>query len=90
MQTQMKHILILATLMLASCAGSIDILGKNVAIVNDRNPDGTFKAVSQVTHPTTGESPIGAARLYAYPGGDVAVSLYGSGPLSGTAAKLRQ
>lgn len=94
----MKHLIksiILLTAALAfsalpACTGGISILGKNVALVSDRNPDGTFKAVTDVRHPVTGEFADGSARLYHFPGGDVGVSVYTGGALAGRAPSLKQ
>ena len=69
---------LIAILLLPSCNG-LTIFGKSVALVNDRNADGTFKPTKDVLHPVTGETPIGSGRIYVYPHGDVAVSASGTG-----------
>ena len=86
MQTQMKHILILATLMLASCAGSIDIFGHKVEVVQNRNPDGTFRLPLNAA----GETADANATVYHFPSGSYGVSLWNGGGLSGTSPKLSQ
>jgi hypothetical protein len=81
-----RAILAIALLQLASCAG-INVFGRKVEIVSNRNADGTFKPVSQVTN-SAGESPDSSATLYHYPSGGIGVSAWYNGPLAGMEPKL--
>ena len=83
----MKPILALVAIL---CLPSCQWLTQNVPIVNDRNPNGTFKPVAEVLHPTTGAAPIGSGRIYLYPQGDVAVSGSLTYPLANKPLNLRR
>ena len=63
----------LAILTLPSCAQIQGLLGDKVEIVNNRNTDGTFKPVREVTN-SAGESPDASATVYHYPSGKLGVS----------------
>lgn len=76
---------LISILFLPSCSW----LQQNVPIVQDRNPDGTFKATKDVLHPVTGATPIGSGRIYLYPQGNVAVSGNLTYPLTGKTLKLK-
>lgn len=82
--------LCLLAILLSSC-DSLPVLGTKVEIVQNRNPDGTFRAVSEVRN-AAGESPDGSATLYHYPSGDLGVTAWYSGSaggaLNGVAPKL--
>ena len=81
---------LLAILCLASCAGQgINVFGKTVTVVNDRNADGSIRPVKEVLDPVDGQVPIGAGRIYVYPDGDVAVSGDLTNPLTGQPLLLK-
>ena len=89
MKMKLTLLLALVPLLFASCAGSgFDIFGVNVELVNNRNPNGTFKAVNEVTN-TAGETPDSSATVYHYPSGSLGVSAYAGGLLNGKTPKLR-
>ena len=79
------QILLLVVLLLTSC----NIAGRKIEIVNNRNADGTFKPVSQVTN-SAGESPDSSATLYHYSSGTIGVSAWYSGKLAGTKPNLKR
>jgi hypothetical protein len=74
------------TLIAVICLSSCNILGTKVALVDDRNADGTYKATKDVLLPSTGESPIASGRIYYYSSGNVGVS----GSLRNMNGQLRQ
>ena len=74
-------LLILSCLFMSSCAGGLNILGTQVELVNNRNPDGTFRPANQVPN-AAGEIPDSFASLYHYPSGNLGVSGY-AGALQG-------
>jgi hypothetical protein len=83
-------ILMLALLCLVSCEGTgFNVFGKRVEIVSNRNADGTFKPINEVTN-SAGESPDTTATLYHYPSGDLGVTGWYGGPLKGKAPKLNR
>ena len=88
----MRHciLLLLVLPLLSSCSGTgINLFGKNVEIVNNRNPDGTFKAVGEIRN-SAGESPDSYATVYHFPSGDLGVSVWASGPMQGMKPQLKR
>lgn len=78
--------LLSAIFLLSSCQG-VNIFGHKVEAVSNRNADGTFKPLSQVTD-AAGESPDSSATIYHYPSGTIGVSAWYSGKLAGQSPKL--
>lgn len=79
--------LIAVIICMTSCQG-INIFGHKVEVVSNRNPDGTFKPISQVTN-SAGESPDSSATLYHYPSGNMGVSAWYSGTMAGKKPQLK-
>ena len=75
--------------LMSSCAGGFNILGHQVELVQNRNADGTYKPVNQVTN-ASGESPDAGAMLYHYTSGGLGVSAWQGGTLQGMRPNLRQ
>jgi len=69
----MKLIQTLALCLLPLALASCNIISQKVTVVNDRNPDGTFKATKDVLN-SAGQPPVANGRIYLYLDGEVAVS----------------
>jgi hypothetical protein len=85
----MKHIItsIIIALCLSSCNG-INVLGHKVELVNNRAPDGTYLPDNQVVN-SDGEHPDSSAKLYHYPSGNLGVSVYYGGVLTGARPAIK-
>ena len=84
----MKYaLLLIPIIILSSCNGTLDIFGKKVALVNNRDANGKFIVP---TSPVDGQTADSSATLYHFPGGDYGVSLWSGGSVNGAVPQLRK
>jgi len=89
MKTRLAFIAIIAFIV-ASCAGSVDIFGTKVEVVQSRNSDGTIKAYKTILN-SAGEAPDAHALILHYPSGSFGVSTwFGNEAMAGQAPKLKR